>query len=175
MTKYSSIGECFGPLCSRPDSWYTGVAVDAVGNIWVSETFSRSLFEYDSSGGLLLTQICTDLSTLQTFPSAIALDAMGNIWATTNAGYVEEFSAAGVLLTVFPYTPLAGADYQNENFAPYTALAVDAGGNVYVGDWSLASVQEFSPVPEPSSIILLSFGAVSLLAYAWRRRTRTGL
>ena len=31
----------------------------------------------------------------------------------------------------------------------------------------------FNNVPEPSSMVLLGFGAISLLAYAWRKRRRT--
>jgi uncharacterized repeat protein (TIGR03803 family) len=31
---------------------------------------------------------------------------------------------------------------------------------------------DLTPVPEPSSIVLLSIGAISLLTYAWRRHTK---
>jgi len=50
-----------------------------------------------------------------------------------------------------------GAFLANFNHAPLTLPSVVSGAN---------------PVPEPSTFVLFSIGAVGLLAYAWRRRTR---
>ncbi len=36
--------------------------------------------------------------------------------------------------------------------------------------WVIATT---TPVPEPSTIVLLGFGTISMLAYVWRKRTRT--
>ena len=42
------------------------------------------------------------------------------------------------------------------------------------GDYSTQTINSFAfgPVPEPSALVLLGIGAISLLGYAWRRRKR---
>jgi hypothetical protein len=51
-------------------------------------------------------------------------------------------------------------------------LAVDPEGND-TSDWARFQVA-ITSVPEPSTLVLLSAGALSLLAYVWRRRKRAG-
>ena len=41
---------------------------------------------------------------------------------------------------------------------------MDSSGNVWVTDMSKSRIVEFSPIPEPSTLVLLGISAVSLLA-----------
>ena len=64
---------------------------------------------------------------------------------------------------------------------------VDPGGNVSfhstlnssklaIGGWDISGVQyqgDFTTAPEPSALVLLGIGAISLLAHVWRRRKQT--
>jgi hypothetical protein len=40
----------------------------------------------------------------------------------------------------------------------------------YSGDWSQFDMLTISSIPEPSALCLLGYSAISLLAYAWRKR-----
>jgi hypothetical protein len=112
--------------------------------------------------------------------------AWGSINPATGA-----FTQIGNLNTCFPW----GLDH-NENYG--FSLAFGPSGNLYATGYGSDNNYDYgtlnlttgaftkiaaspvgyagslaSPVPEPSTIALLGAGAISVLAYAWRRRGRT--
>jgi threonine dehydrogenase-like Zn-dependent dehydrogenase len=74
-----------------------------------------------------------------------------NNYSLNNEGYSWY---QDVVQTIIPYNP------SHEN--------VVITGNIDCGQVVVDTV-----CPEPSSIVLLGIGAISLLAYAWRRRRQT--
>lgn len=81
-------------------------------------------------------------------PSGVALDATGNVYVTSNATYAYEyyvykFTRTGAFLTAW-----GDSGAGNGQFRVPTGAAVDASGNVYVGDVSAAQsrsrVQKFT-------------------------------
>jgi hypothetical protein len=68
--------------------------------------------------------------------------------------------------------------YVDINWAPANGVP----GNQYQGTWTDDTPDGFPgggyglvsvPVPEPSTLLLLGIGAVSMMAYAWRKQRRT--
>ncbi len=75
------------------------------------------------------------------------------------------FGPSGTLYAT-GYSPVYGMSFGTLNLTTGAFTKISASPVSWAG--SLAA-----PVPEPSAIVLLGIGAVSLLGYAWRRRGRT--
>ena len=128
-----------------------GIAVDASSNLYICDRFNNRLRKVNSSG--IITTIAgtgtagyngdngpaTDAEIKD--PYGIALDASGNVYFSDNGNNrIRKISATGIITTVAGN----GTRGYNEDGIPATAaelsdpsgLAFDAGGNLYVADFS---------------------------------------
>ncbi len=106
---------------------YAGIAVDASGNLWVTEDIAGAVAKLSPSGKTLGTY------HVGNFPHGIAIDASENIWvANQNGSNVVKLSPSGKILGRFP----VGKSPRN--------LAIDASGNVWVTNHDSGSVTELS-------------------------------
>jgi hypothetical protein len=121
-------------LTSAPTDWtvaiqYTGgglnapttVAADLSGNIWVANSGSSSISEFNNLGSSLLGS--SGLSTGVGTPTGLAVDLSGNAWiSVSSANSVFKVSSAGSL----------GSAIKNNGLAQPTSVAIDGGGLVWV-------------------------------------------
>ena len=174
LQKFSSSGTLLGTI-GGPGSgtgqlnspW--GVTLDPSGNIWVSDSWNNRIVEFNSNGNFL--QQFGSLGSGNTQlngPGGLAVDSSGNVWvADSGNNRIEGFSSTGVYVTQFGALGTGNGQFNNPS-----GLAMDSSGNIWVADMYNKRIEEFSSVPEPSTLTLLGIGAVSLLAYGWRRRTK---
>ncbi len=92
-----------------------GIAIDASGNVWVTNNGSHNVTELSSTGATIGTY------AVGTNPQGIAIDASGNVWVANNgSGTVTELRSTGAtIITVTVGTNPHG-------------IAIDASGNVWV-------------------------------------------
>jgi tripartite motif-containing protein 71 len=149
----------FGPTGGGPGQLRSpyGLAIDASGNVWVSD--SNRILQFNSNGSFI-KQIGTGYLTST---EGMTFDAAGNLWAT-NGNRIDEFSTDGTHLSEF-VSPATGPG----QFSDAQGIAFDAVGDIWLADTYNHRLLEFSPVPEPSTLVLLGMGAVSVFCYAWRR------
>jgi streptogramin lyase len=124
-----------------------GLTYDSVtGMLWASDYNNGRLVEINPNNLSNFTVFTPTGATIATFgPDGIVSDGLGNLYIASRANN-----------TIIQY-----------NIATNTATAV---GSISGLD-DLAPVSGLgAPVPEPSSIVLLSIGALGMLAYRLRRR-----
>lgn len=133
-----------------------GSAVNASGNIYVTDSFNSAIREV-TPGGLVTTLTGTGnvgyldgtLSVAQFYaPSGIAVDAQNNVYvADRGNNLIRKITAAGVVST-FAGGGSAGLTNGTSTAASFntpTALATDAAGNVYVADKGNNAIRKITP------------------------------
>jgi streptogramin lyase len=127
----SADGEFSGPV---------SVAVDASGNVYVSDQGNHRIQKFDSDGNLL-TKWGSQGSADGQFnrPWGIAVDSRGDIYVADDLNHrVQKFNGDGTFLTKWG-SPGSG----DGQFDRPTDIAVDASGNVFVADSKNIRIQKF--------------------------------
>lgn len=118
-----------------------GTAVDADGNVYVTDSGNHRVQKFSRSGALILTWGSFGTGDGQfNGPWGIAVDRSGNVYVgDLNNHRIEKFTSQGVFLTKWGAFGSGNGQFNG----PY-GVATDADGNVYVSDNANSRVQKFS-------------------------------
>jgi sugar lactone lactonase YvrE len=133
----------------------SGIAVDAAGNLYVTDSVNNMIRKITPAGdvttlagtpGVYGSADGTGAAASFFYPFAIAVDAAGNVYVTEIGNYtIRKITPAGVVTTLagsagsFGSADGTGADAR---FKFPQGIAVDASGNVYVAD---AAIRKITP------------------------------
>jgi len=155
-----------------------GIAFDRNGNLWVANNTGNTVVElaasqFATSGSPAPIVTLSPASGSLDGPFGLAFDAQGNLWVTNrNANTVVEFGGTQLAASGSP-SPIVTLSASGGSLAGPSAVAFDAGGNLWVANDIGRSVVEFgatqlrasgAPTPvvalgglEPSGPIGLAF------------------
>lgn len=132
-----------------------GVAVDASGNVYFTDTANQRIRRIAAGTGAITTVAGTGayghggdggpaIGAAIGNPTGIAIDASGNLYFVESAfGYVRRIDTGGTITTI-----AGGGQGGTSLFLP-SDVAVDSAGNIYVSEPELNRVRKLS-VPGPS-------------------------
>jgi PKD repeat protein len=148
---------------SRP----TGVAVDAAGNVYVSDAgTNRTIRMIDPAGNVTTIAGVAGASgsadgsgAAARFvnPLGIAIDAAGNLYVTDVVGAgnssIRKISVSGGVGSVTTLTNQLGNEGNGVALPGATGLAVDAAGTVYVAHFGASAIRKVTPAGIVSTVI----------------------
>lgn len=193
VTTFAGNANIFGATDGTTDATFNGpqgVAVDSSGNVYVADYSSNTIRKITSAGvvstfaGTAGTSGSADATgTAARFfsPSGLAVDSSGNVYvADTDNHTIRKITPAGVVTTVAGTAGSAGDADGNKATARLNsprAVAVDAGGNLYVADNGNNAVRK---VDTSGAITTLAgkagtFGSVDGIGAAARFNLPTGI
>ena len=108
-----------------------GVAVDSLGNIYVTDADNHRVQKFDSSGAYQSTIGVTGVPGSDNahfnFPAGIALDSSGNIYVADSLNHrVQKFDSSGFYQQTIGVSAIPNSEY--------SGVVVDSSGNIYVTD-----------------------------------------
>jgi uncharacterized protein (TIGR03437 family) len=149
-----------GPANKARLSLPSAVAVDANGNIYVADTGNNEVRRIDPAG----TITTVDTGGLLSGPRGVAVDRAGNVYiADTGNHRVRRVSPGAPVTTIAGNGACCyagdGAMALDSMLNQPWAVAVDAGGNVYVADAANNAVRILSPVSADLMVNAVTNGA----------------
>lgn len=156
-TGYSGDG---GPATSARLNTVQGVAVDAAGNVYVSDSFNNRIRKVSSAG--IITTVAGNggygyagdggLATNAQLsrPQGLATDAAGNLYIADSSVYrIRKVSPGGVISTVAGNGGVGymgdGGPATSATFGSPSAVAVDSAGSLFIADGNNSCVRKVSP------------------------------
>jgi len=117
----------------------TGVALDATGNVYVTDQGNTALRKITAAGVVSTLIGNTTTNTLLNSLAGIATDAQGNMYITDQTGRILFINTQNILYTLAGKANTTGyldGSKTTALFSSPTSIAVDANKNIYVADYN---------------------------------------
>jgi hypothetical protein len=135
-----------------------GIAVDSAGNIYISDTGSRTVQKYTSTGEFVMDFGGQGSCNSQfNSPLQIAVDKSGKVYVTDASNHnFQVFDSNGHFITKFG---IAGS--ANGEFNTPVGIAVNSAGDVYVADYGNSRIQKITSHPTEITVKTVTDGSIN--------------